>query len=47
MEGACVPKISLTLEVPWPKAKLTLSRLERAIHKAAMATGRKAFIQAL
>ena len=47
MEGACVPTISLTVEVPWPKGKLTLSRLERAIHKAAMATGRKAFIQAL
>lgn len=42
-----MPTISLTFEVPWPKGKLTLSRLERAIHKAAMAAGRKAFIQAL
>lgn len=42
-----MPTISLTVEVPWPKDKLTLSRLEREIHKAAMAAGRKALIQAL
>ena len=30
-----MPPITLTVEVPWPKGKLTLSRLERAIHRAA------------
>ncbi len=30
-----MPQISLTVEVPWPKGKLTFSKLERAVHRAA------------
>lgn len=39
--------ISLTVEVPWPKGKLTLPKLERAVHRAAMAAGRGALVEAL
>lgn len=42
-----MPTISLTVEVPWPKGKVTLSKLERAIHRAAMSAGRQALVQAL
>ncbi len=41
-----MPTINVTVEVPWPK-KLTLGRLERAVHRASMAAGRKALVQAL
>ncbi|HWO71866.1 MAG TPA: UPF0236 family protein [Actinomycetota bacterium] len=39
--------LTVTVEVPWPKGPLTLAKLERAIHRAAMAAGRKALVQAL
>lgn len=42
-----MPQISLTVEVPWPKGKLTFSKLERAVHRAAMQAGRKVLVQAL
>ncbi len=41
-----MPTITVTVEVPWPH-KLTLGRLERAVHRAAMVAGRKALVQAL
>lgn len=37
-EGAYVRTLTVTVEVSWPKGKLTLARLEREIHRAAMAT---------
>jgi hypothetical protein len=46
-EGAYVPSISVTVEVPWPNDKLTFSKLERTIHRAAMTAGRKALVAAL
>lgn len=42
-----MPTISLTVEVPWPKGKPSLSKLERAIHRAAMSAGRQTLVQAL
>jgi hypothetical protein len=42
-----VPTLSLTIEVPWPKGKTIFSRLERDIHRAAIATGRTLQVQAL
>lgn len=39
--------ISLTVEIHWPKGKPTLAKLERTIHRAAMAAGRKALVEAL
>ena len=39
--------ITVTVEVPWPKGKLSLGRLERVIHRGAMAAGRKALVTAL
>lgn len=42
-----MPQISLTVELPWPKGKLTLAKLERAIHRAAMDAGRRALVKAL
>jgi len=42
-----VPTITVTVEVPWPKGRLSLGKLERAIHAAAMAAGRQALVEAL
>lgn len=42
-----MPQISRTVEVPWPKGKVTFSKLGRAVHRAAMQAGRKALVQAL
>lgn len=42
-----MPHISLTVEVPWPKGKLSLAKLERTVHRAAMAAGRRALVEAL
>lgn len=42
-----MPSITVTLELPWPKGKPTLAKLERAAHRAAMAAGRQALVRAL
>jgi hypothetical protein len=42
-----VPTLTLTVEVPWPKGRTTFSKLERDIHRAAMAAGRKLLVRAL
>jgi hypothetical protein len=42
-----VPTISVTIQVPWPKAKPTFSELERTIHRAVTSAGRQALVQAL
>ncbi|MGH8936156.1 MAG: UPF0236 family transposase-like protein [Acidimicrobiia bacterium] len=39
--------ITVTVEVPWPKGRPTLAKLERTIHRTAMAAGRKALVEAL
>ena len=39
--------IRVTVEVPWPKGKPTLGKLEREIHRTALAAGRKALVEAL
>jgi len=36
-----VPTLTLTIEVPFPKGKVSFSRLERDVHRAAMAAGLK------
>ena len=42
-----MPTLTLTVEVPWPKGKITFSKLECDVHRAAMAAGRKLLVQAL
>jgi len=42
-----VPTITVTVEVPWPKGKTTLAKLERAVHRAAMAAGRQVLVHSL
>lgn len=37
-----MPTITVTVEIPWLKGRLTLAKLERATHGAAMAAGRTA-----
>jgi hypothetical protein len=42
-----VPTITATVEVRRPKGRLSLGKLERAIHAAAMAAGRQGPVEAL
>lgn len=42
-----MPTITVTVEVPWPKGRPSLGKLEGAIHRAAMSAGRKALVEAL
>ncbi len=42
-----MPTLTVTVEVPWPKGQTTLPKLERDIHRAALAAGRKLLVQAL
>jgi hypothetical protein len=42
-----VRTITVAVEFPWPKGRPTLAKLERATHRAAMAAGRKALVEAL
>ena len=39
--------ITVTVEMPWPKGKTSLEKLERTAHRAAMAAGRRALLHAI
>jgi len=32
-----VPRLTVAIEVPWPRGRLTLAKLERVVHRSAMA----------
>ncbi len=42
-----MPTLTLTVEVPWPKGRVSFSTLERDVHRAALAAGRRLLVQAL
>ena len=39
--------ITVTVEMPWPKGKTSLEKLERTAHRAGMAAGRRALLHAI
>lgn len=42
-----MPTITVTVEVPWPKGRITFAALERDVHRAAMRAGASALVKLL